>query len=70
MNKPEDVVQMHQRFPIDLVDEMQAAAFMMAGKRDRAVGFEQTKRFIAKAKALSRNINTLIFEIQDHGIDK
>ena len=56
MNKPEDVVQMHQKSQINLVDKMQAAASIVAGKRDRVVGFEQTKRFIAKAKALGENI--------------
>ena len=56
MNKPEDVVQMHQKSQINLVDKMQAAASIVAGKRDRVVGFEQTKIFIAKAKALGKNI--------------
>ena len=56
MNKPEDVVQMHQRSPVNLVNKMQAAALIVAGKRDRVVGFEQTQRFIAKAKALGKNI--------------
>ena len=49
---------------------MQAAALIVAGKRDRVVGFEQTKIFIAKAKALGENIDNLIFENEGHGIDK
>ena len=56
MNKPEDVVQMHQKSQINLVDKMQAAASIVAGKRDRVVSFEQTKIFIAKTKALGKNV--------------
>ena len=70
MNKPEDVVQMHQKSQINFVDKMQAVASIVAGKRDRVVSFEQTKRFIIKAKALRENIDKLIFKNEGHGIDK
>jgi dipeptidyl aminopeptidase/acylaminoacyl peptidase len=49
---------------------MQAAALMVAGKCDPVVGFEQTERFITKAKDLGKNIDSLIFENEGHGIDK
>ena len=62
MNKPEDVAQMHHKSPIILVDKIQAADLIVAGKRDRIVGFEQTEIFIAKAKALGKNIDKLIFD--------
>jgi dipeptidyl aminopeptidase/acylaminoacyl peptidase len=61
---------MHQRSPINSVARMQAAALMVAGKRDRVVGFEQTERFISTAKDLGKNIDSLIFENEGHGIDK
>ena len=61
---------MHQRLPINLVAQMQAAALMVAGKRDPVVGFEQAERFITKAKDLGKNIDSLIFEDEGHGIDK
>ena len=61
---------MHQRSPINLVAQMQAAALMVAGKRDPVVGSEQTERFITKAKDLGKNIDSLIFEDEGHGIDK
>ena len=49
---------------------MQAAALMVGGKRDRVVGFEQTERLISTAKELGKNIDSLIFENEGHGIDK
>lgn len=70
INSPGDMEKMHQRSPINLVAQMQAAALMVAGKRDPVVGFEQTERFITKAKDLGKNIDSLIFENEGHGIDK
>jgi dipeptidyl aminopeptidase/acylaminoacyl peptidase len=61
---------MHQRSPINLVGQKRAAALLVAGKRDRVVGFEQTERYITKAKDLGKNIDSLIFENEGHGIDK
>ena len=60
---------MHQRSPINLVGQMQAAALMVVGNRDPVVGFEQTERFISTAKDLGKNIDSLIFEDEGHGID-
>ena len=62
--------QMHQKSPINSVGQMQAAALLVAGKRDRVVGFEQTERFISTAKELGKNVDSLIFENEGHGIDK
>ena len=66
----DDLKQMQQRSPMAKIDSLQAATLMVAGKRDGVIGFEQTENFIKQAKAASKNIDSLIFENEGHGIDK
>ena len=52
------------------IDNLQATTLMVARKRDGVICFEQTKKFIKQAKAANKNIGSLIFENEGHGIDK
>ena len=61
---------MQQRTPMAKIDNLQATTLMVAGKRDCIICFEQTENFIKQARAANKNIGSLFFENEGHGIDK
>ncbi len=66
----EDLEAMRDRSPITHVDRLEAPVLMVAGKRDRIVGFEQTEAFVRAAEDAGKQVETLIFEDEGHGLDR
>jgi dipeptidyl aminopeptidase/acylaminoacyl peptidase len=65
---PTQLEDMRARSPVSLVKNLQAPILLVAGKRDGIVGFEQTEKFASAAKELNKDVETLIFEDEGHGL--
>lgn len=61
---------MREISPITHVGEMHMPALIVAGKRDRIVGFEQSEEFIKAAEAAGKDVETLVFEEAGHGLHR
>lgn len=66
----EDVAAMRTFSPINRVDAMRIPALVIAGKRDRIVGFEQSEEFLARADAAGKRAEGVIFEEAAHGFSR
>ena len=66
----EDLVTMAQYSPITRAQNLSMPVLLIAGKRDRIVGFEQTEEFLDKLPEGKFEIDSLIFEDEGHGVDR
>ncbi|MGR3839393.1 MAG: alpha/beta fold hydrolase [Cognatishimia sp.] len=67
---PDDLAQMQALSPNNLVENLDTPVLLVAGKRDRVVGFEQSEVFVRKAKDNGINVELLLFEDEGHGLEK
>ena len=56
--------------PITHVENLQGPLLLIAGKRDRIVGFEQTEEFVRAAKVAGKEIKVHYFEHAGHGLQR
>ncbi|WP_171130287.1 MULTISPECIES: S9 family peptidase [unclassified Ruegeria] len=70
LNNPDDVEDMRAFSPSNRIDGLQIPVMIVAGKRDRIVGFEQSEEFLRKAREAGLEPEELIFEDEGHGIDR
>lgn len=59
---------MIERSPVTLAESLERTIMVVAGKRDRIVGFEQSEDFIERVEAAGGTVETLIFEKAGHGL--
>jgi dipeptidyl aminopeptidase/acylaminoacyl peptidase len=67
---PDDLAQMQAFSPNNLVENLDTPILVVAGKRDRVVGFEQSEIFVGRAKAQGADVELLLFEDEGHGLHK
>lgn len=65
-----DLKTMREISPQTHVERMNGPVLVVAGKRDRIVGFEQSEEFIKAATAAGKDVETLIFEEAGHGLHR
>ncbi|PTX57455.1 dipeptidyl aminopeptidase/acylaminoacyl peptidase [Litoreibacter ponti] len=56
--------------PITRAADLAMPTLVVAGKRDRVVGFEQSEEFLRRARESDHAVEELIFEDEGHGIDR
>lgn len=70
LENDEDVAAMRTYSPVSRVADMEIPALLVAGKRDRVVGFEQTEEFLRRARDEGKTVEELIFEDEAHGLSR
>ncbi|WP_165390352.1 S9 family peptidase [Thalassococcus sp. S3] len=70
LDNEEDLENMRRYSPLNRIEDLSIPVLMVAGKRDRVVGFEQTEEFIRQAEAQGKSVEELIFENEGHGVSR
>ncbi|WP_370227384.1 alpha/beta hydrolase family protein [Cognatishimia sp.] len=68
--KVQDLALMTEYSPVSRAESLSTPVLLVAGKRDRVVGFEQTEAFLDQIGTTPHEIDTLIFEDEGHGLWK
>lgn len=68
LDNTRDLEAMKTFSPINRTDAMAVPALVVAGKRDRIVGFEQSEEFLSRARDAGKTVDELIFEDEAHGL--